>query len=145
MKNEEKPQEAQAADPKKVRRVVVSRTTAVAVLLGVAVLTAAVTYKVAMSLAVAACRRVPIPAKDSTACLDSPPGCSDPIWDPVAGCSIVVDPTCTCYEGQARSCVIGDTGFPKQLCTPGSATCGVKYCVPSGSSWSWEATCHAFP
>ena len=137
MANDPGSQEAQAAETSKPRGFFVKRLTAAAVLVGVALVVAAVTYKVTMSLALTACRRVPIPAKDSTECLDSAPGCSDPVWDSTGTCSIVVDPLCTCYEGQARSCVIGDTGFPKQLCTPGSATCGVKYCVPSGSSWSW--------
>jgi hypothetical protein len=144
MANEPGSQEPQVAETSKPRGFFVKRVTAVAVLVGAVALTAGVTY-VTMALTLTPCRRVPIPAKDGVECLDSPPGCSDPIWDDVAGCSIVVKSTCTCFEGQAKSCVVGDTGFPKQICTPGSATCGVKYCVPSGTSWAWESTCHAFP
>jgi hypothetical protein len=88
------------------------------------------------------CRRVPIPATDSSDCLDTPPACSLASWSEAAGCSIVVDPSCICFQGQTRSCVAGDTGFPKQICSPGSATCGVQFCQLIAGVWKWETTCH---
>jgi hypothetical protein len=145
MANEPGSQEPQLADSNKPRGFYVSRLTAVAVLVGVAAVVGAVTYTIALSVASTACRRVPIPVKDAIQCLDSPPACSLPAWSTAGVCSIVVDPTCTCFQGQTRSCVPGDSGFPKQICQPGSPTCGVQFCALDGTEWKWESTCHAFP
>jgi hypothetical protein len=106
MANEPESQKAEAAEVSKSRHIVVNRNIAVAALLGVAVLTAAVTYKVAYSVALTTCRRV---------------------------------------LGQTRSCVVGGPNMPSELCTPGSATCGVKYCQLSSGTWTWESGCHAVP
>jgi hypothetical protein len=145
MANEPESQKPEVSVASKSRPIVVNRGIAVAALLAVALLAAAVTYTVAYSVSLTTCRRVSIPATDSADCLDAPPACSLASWNSVTGCSIVVDPSCICYQGQTRSCVMGGPGMPSELCTPGSATCGVKYCQQISGTWTWESDCHPVP
>lgn len=78
--------------------------------------------------------------------------CADMEW--IGGgtpeCNVLrLHPNCACYEGQTRSCDKSFAGFPKPMCSPGSATCGVNFCSVGGmgstESSSWESACRVWP
>jgi len=65
-------------------------------------------------------------------------------------CNVIgLHPNCVCYEGQTRSCDKSFIGFPKPMCSSGSATCGVQFCSVGGmgstESSAWQSECHACP
>jgi hypothetical protein len=144
MASEPTPNEPRLTDTRKREGIVVNKVTAIAALAGVALIGGAVGYAVAYSLSgTIACRRTPIPAENASECLDTPHGCAVAVWSTISGCSLGLDSDCICFQGQTRSCVPGDSGTPKQICNPGSSTCGVQFCqLNTAGEWRWEHTCH---
>lgn len=53
---------------------------------------------------------------------------------------------CECYEGETRSCSVGSSTTPKQMCSVAGVGCGVSYCVVTGTGTSatsvFESNCH---